>query len=319
LPLATAAIGAANAGASRGSEAILLPVDAGAVGERLALENLLLRARGGGVVGARLFGHVATPPTHAGDIAHACAAIVAFAAAAAGLDAGVWLLSGIALSAASRAMGAPCLDAFLPKRPCWSLVLRPCTPQTRRIVVAATDRARVAPRLPLVTLAAVAVALLALAAGHTGWLVGIVGLLGVVAAATWLGRSARVEPEGPEAAAARRLIALAVRNDPTTAVVLSGCSSARGDGVLALLDWWGLRPDKVDIHFVQAEGAPVAAALAPVAAALARAGWRVRTFPPEGLPEGLSDAAADADAAVDAPVGAPSDGLPVPDAPRSPT
>ncbi|MES2637971.1 MAG: hypothetical protein V4850_00755 [Myxococcota bacterium] len=304
MPLATAAIGAANAGASRGSEAILLPVDAGAPAERLALENLLVRARGSGVVGARLFGHVATPPPHAGDIAHACAALVAFAAAAAGLNAGVWLLSGIALSAALRAMGWPCLDTFLPKRPCWSLVLRPYTQKTRRIVVAATDRTRVAPRLPLVTLAAVAVALLGLAAGHTGWLVGIVGLLGVVAAASWLGRSARVEPEGPEAAAARRLFALAGRNDPTTAVVLSGCSSARGDGVVALLDWWGLRPEAVDIHFVQAEGAPVAAALSPVAAALARAGWRVRTFPPEGLP--------------DAPADAPSAGLPVPDAPRSP-
>lgn len=284
MPLARAVIGAANAGAGPAPTPIPLPVDPGAPGERLVLENLLVRARAGGVVGARLFGHVATPPPHAGEAAHACAALVAFGAAAAGLDAGMWLLVAVALSSAARAMGAPCLDVFLPKRPCWSLVLRPCTPATRRVVVAATDRARVSQRFPLATLFVVGIALLALAAGRPGWLVGSAGLLGVIAVATWLGRTVRIDPEGPEAIATRRLLRLAERADTSTAVLLAGCSSAGGDGVLAWLDWCGLDPDTVEVHLVQAQGEPSSAG-----AALTRAGWRVRSPPPDSLLDGPPD------------------------------
>lgn len=318
MPSARAAIGAANAGASRAPEPIALPVDPGGPTERLALENLLRRARSSGLAGARLFGHVAAAPLHGGDIAHACAALVAFAAAAAGLDAGLWLLVVIALSSALRAIGAPSLDVLLPKRPCWSLVLRPCTPATRRIVVASTDRARLAPRLPLCAFGMIGVALLSLAAGRPGWFVGAASLLGVVAVAAWLCRSARPEPEGPEATAALSLIRLAAREDPTTAVVLAACSSARGGGVLDVLDWWGLRPDRVEVHLVRVPSDPGAGgAPAPIpaaASALLRAGWRVRCFPPDGVPVVLPDA--DASPAVSTPPS--SGGLPeaLADSPR---
>lgn len=206
--------------------------------------------------------------------------LLAFGATVAGLDAALWFLVAIALSSASRALGGPSLDLFLPSRPSWSLVLRPCTPDTRRIVVAATDRVRLAPHLPLVTLAALGVALFALAAGRGGLLVGAAGLVGVVALAAWLGRPARIDSEGPEAAAARGLLRFAEQDDQSTAVVLAGGASARGHGIIAVLDWWGISPEKVEVFLVQPERATSAAGLI-------RAGWRVRSLAPEDLIEAL--------------------------------
>ncbi len=280
VSVAGATIGAANAGAGPTREPVALPLDPGGNAERRAVENLLYRARERGLVGARLFGHVATLPPHVVEAVHASAGLVAFGAAALGFEAGSWLLVLIALSSALRALGVPCLDVLLPRCPSWTLVLRPCCPGTRILVATVTDRARLAPRLPFVTLAAIAVALLTLAWGGGAWMVGVAGLASVVVVSTWLVRPARAEPNGPEEIAARALFRFAEQGGtPDTAVILAGGASARGRGIAAVLDWWGLRPGEVEVHLVVPPGADGA----PAASTLARAGWRVRTLLPDEL------------------------------------
>ncbi|MDP2311599.1 MAG: hypothetical protein Q8P41_01740 [Pseudomonadota bacterium] len=219
-------------------------------------------------------------PPHAADAVHALLGTWAFVAAAIGLDVGLWALCAVTVSAALRAMGVSGLEHLLPKRPTWSLLLRPCGVATRRFYVAPTDRARVVPRLPFVALGALAIALLALAGGLLPRALGAAAVVGVGLYSMWLNRPTRVEPDGPEVEAARALLRLAEQeHDPTVAVALVGGASARGDGIVALLDWWALRPEEVEVCLVVPKGSPAADA----AATLTRAGWRVRTLSPDAL------------------------------------
>jgi hypothetical protein len=280
VPLGKATIGAANAGAAAPLTPVALPLEPGGLLERGALESLLVRARERGVVGARLFGHAAAPPPHAADAAHAAAGVVAFTAAALGLEAGLWALGAGVVSCALGAAELPCLGSLLPRRPSWSLLLRPVGAGTRRLVVAPTDRARLLPRLSLFVLGAHGVALLSLVGPLPVRVLGAVALASVGAVAAWLGRAPRAEADGPETIAARALLRYAdLEHDPSVAVVLAGCSSAGGDGIASVLDWWGVPKGQVAIDLVVVPGA----APPPAAAALSAAGWAVRTISPEAL------------------------------------
>lgn len=236
-------------------------------------------ALGAGVGGARLFGHPAGLAPHAGDLAHAVAGVVALAVASTGLAAGFFTLGAVILSAALRAVDLPSADRLLPRTVAWSVLLRPCAPGTRRMVASVADRARRVAALPRITLGALLVAMLSPFGGLAAEAAAAAGLLALAGVCAWLSRAPSPDTAGPEAAAARALVALAARLPPedTTAVAVCGGTSADGAGVAAILDWWGV-PSGIEVDLV---GLPDA--VAPAAAALTRAGWRVRVVTPSEL------------------------------------
>ncbi len=282
MPSATATIGAANAGGAPTDAPISLPVGGGGERERAAFESLLGRARTAGVRGARLFGHTTRAAGPVGEAAHALAGVTALATAATGLDIGLLALIGVVLSAALRALGIPALEQLLPRRAGWSLVLRPFLPTTRVVVASLADREPPVPWLPRMTLGALLIGLLATPAGAWAVVAAAGLLLAVAGVAAWLARPPRPDPAGPESVAAEALDALAARlgavGEGATAVLVAGGASAAAGGVVAALDWWGVRPADTEVRLV---GAPDTVRAA--AEALGRAGWRVLVVPPPDL------------------------------------
>lgn len=224
---------------------LALPVAPGSPAEAAALHLLLARARAAGLGGARIHGFAGRAWPNGPEVVHAGLGLAASAVGWVWLDAGLVLFSLAALSAGARCLGLRGAGALLPRVPCASLVLRARTPRTRRVVAAALDRGQARPPLRWAMLAGMALATGALWAGpHAGQAAALL-LAGVGAAAFLADRAPRPRAGAPEVAAVEAVLAearrLAAAADEETAVVVSACSAAEGDGVAAFCHWWDLR------------------------------------------------------------------------------
>ncbi len=253
-----------------------LPLTPGAAGERAGLLQLLDRARAASLLAPRLHGYAgnANPLGAEGRLL-----LTGVPLALLGL---IWssipLFGGIvlALIAGARALGWEGPRALQLRVPCWNLLLRRPRTETRVLVAAPMDGLKPRPELRRVVFA-------------LSLLLPISCLLGVefrLAAAAFLAvlggllltLGGRGESGGPgtEARVADTMIGLAARlqteNEDRVGVVLCGNAAANGDGVLAILDWWALKPEHTRVVLVAAEGAAEGGATA-----LRRQGYTVET------------------------------------------
>jgi hypothetical protein len=210
---------------------------------------------------------------------HALGGVVAVGLAGAGLHVGIGLVLLLIASATARALGGRGLEQLLPRRPGWSVLVRPPVAGTRQIYVTVADRERVDLPIPRIVLGTLVLSMLAPLGGASTVAAAAVGLLGLAALAACRARPPGPAAASPEAEAADALLRFAVApDDAAVAVIIAAGASVDAHGVASVLDWWAVAPAGVEIVLVGAGDGVARAALS-----LRRAGWRVSVLLPAEL------------------------------------
>lgn len=200
---------------------------------RAGVQALADRLAAAGLV-ARVFGHPARVPANRDAVFAALVGVAAAGVAWVAPSAALWL-GGVVLGVAGIAAGGV---ALWPRRAAWTVVVNAPVPTVRAVHVLALDRRRTVRAFYAV--AALPGAALWLSPG-SAWPVGVA----LVAAAICAVDLARPRPIALDAAE-RWVLERAGRADALVLVTTAG--SAHGEGVRAVVDWFGLPGRALQVH-----------------------------------------------------------------------
>jgi len=251
-------------GAAETSREILVP---GSSRSHARCREIGRSSRERGLPDARLQGFPGRRRAHGGEVLGGLCALLCIAVALVVPHLGLGGLIACALLSLHGALGGAGFDRFLPRIPCWNVILRSPSAPVRRLVFLPLDRARV--RRGLRFLSAATVAFAAGAFAGPGWLVAVAAVsLGLLVITSWNAGVPR--PTHADLDAMVEAMVQGALHAPEGEVhVISDCGAADGEGARALLDWAGMDKHTVTVQWV-------GDALADAGRAqLAREGWKV--------------------------------------------